>query len=45
MMPAPHAWTEVDQLARDTRVSASVMQTVGRKGYDRFAIALVLRPG
>jgi predicted O-methyltransferase YrrM len=29
------------QLAREPRVSASVMQTVGAKGYDGFAIAVV----
>lgn len=30
-------------LAAEPRVSATVMQTVGSKGYDGFAIALVLR--
>ena len=31
----------MDGLARDRRVSASVLQTVGRKGHDGFAIARV----
>jgi predicted O-methyltransferase YrrM len=29
------------KLASDTRVSATVLQTVGEKGYDGFAIAIV----
>ena len=31
-----------DALAKDRRVTATAMQTVGSKGYDGFAIALVL---
>ena len=30
-------------LAAETRVSATAIQTVGIKGYDGFAVALVLR--
>jgi len=30
-----------DQLAADGRLSATAMQTVGSKGYDGFALALV----
>jgi predicted O-methyltransferase YrrM len=33
-----------DQIARDSRVLATVVQTVGVKGYDGFALALVLDP-
>ena len=32
----------VERLASDTRVSATMMQTVSAKGYDGFAMALVL---
>ena len=36
----------VEQVARDTRVSATGIQTVGSKGYDGFVMARVLpRPG
>ena len=35
----------MDQLAADSRVSATVLQTVGSKGYDGFAIALVTGDG
>jgi predicted O-methyltransferase YrrM len=35
----------LERLAAEPRVSAGVMQTVGSKGYDGFAIALVLRDG
>jgi predicted O-methyltransferase YrrM len=31
-----------ESLAAETRVSATMIQTVGAKGYDGFAIALVL---
>lgn len=31
----------IEQLRSDTRVSATAMQTVGTKGYDGFAVALV----
>jgi len=31
-----------EQLAREARVSATEIQTVGSKGYDGFALALVL---
>jgi predicted O-methyltransferase YrrM len=32
-----------DMLAAEKRVSTTVLQTVGTKGYDGFALALVLR--
>jgi predicted O-methyltransferase YrrM len=32
----------VERVASDTRVSATMMQTVGSKGHDGFALALVL---
>jgi hypothetical protein len=31
----------LDQLAGETRVSATAIQTVGVKGYDGFVLALV----
>jgi len=31
----------MDRLATDTRVNATALQTVGVKGYDGFAIAVV----
>ena len=31
----------LDLLSRDKRVSATVLQTVGEKSYDGFALALV----
>jgi predicted O-methyltransferase YrrM len=34
-----------DALARESRVVATAIQTVGSKGYDGFAIAIVLTPG
>jgi predicted O-methyltransferase YrrM len=34
----------VDFLAADSRVSATAIQTVGEKGYDGFALALVTHP-
>ena len=34
-----------DALAKDKRVTATAMQTVGSKGYDGFAIALVVTAG
>jgi predicted O-methyltransferase YrrM len=34
----------VDSLAADSRVSATAIQTVGEKGYDGFALALVTHP-
>lgn len=34
----------VDQIAGDTRVTATGLQTVGSKGYDGFIIATVRRP-
>jgi hypothetical protein len=34
----------VEQIARDRRVSATGIQTVGAKGYDGFLIARVLQP-
>ena len=30
-----------EQLARESRVTATTIQTVGAKGYDGFTIALV----
>jgi hypothetical protein len=44
-------WTQVDRcfcdrlalLAAEPRLSATVLQTVGAKGYDGFALAIVLR--
>ena len=33
-----------EQLAKDTRVSATTLQTVGSKGYDGFTLALVVAP-
>ena len=36
--------TFVEQLAAEPRVSATVIQTVGSKGHDGFAVALVLEP-
>jgi predicted O-methyltransferase YrrM len=35
----------VDVLALEKRVSATVLQTVGSKGYDGFALAFVMEPG
>jgi len=35
--------TVTAMLARDTRVSATVIQTVGVKGYDGFLLARVLK--
>lgn len=35
----------MDQLGDDDRVSATVLQTVGSKKYDGFALAVVLRAG
>jgi predicted O-methyltransferase YrrM len=32
----------IERLAAEPRVSATVIQTVGRKGYDGFALAVVL---
>jgi hypothetical protein len=32
----------MEMLANEKRVSATALQTVGSKGYDGFAIALVL---
>jgi predicted O-methyltransferase YrrM len=32
-----------EMLARETRVSATTIQTVGAKGHDGFTIALVLK--
>ena len=34
-----------EAVARETRVSATTIQTVGSKGYDGFTLALVLRQG
>jgi predicted O-methyltransferase YrrM len=34
-----------DALAKESRVVATAIQTVGSKGYDGFAIAIVLTPG
>jgi predicted O-methyltransferase YrrM len=34
----------LDSLATDSRVSATAIQTVGEKGYDGFALALVTHP-
>jgi hypothetical protein len=34
----------LDRLAAEPRVSATAIQTVGGKGYDGFAIALVTSP-
>jgi len=31
----------LEAMAREPRVSATVMQTVGSKGYDGFALAVV----
>lgn len=33
----------LDMLAKESRVSATAMQTVGNKGYDGFALALVIQ--
>jgi len=35
----------VEALAGDSRVSATGIQTVGKKGYDGFVLARVLGPG
>ena len=35
----------IDALAAEPRVSATALQTVGEKGYDGFALALVTKPG
>jgi predicted O-methyltransferase YrrM len=32
----------MDVLAKETRVSATTLQTVGSKGYDGFTLALVV---
>jgi predicted O-methyltransferase YrrM len=34
----------IDSLAAESRVSATALQTVGAKGYDGFALALVTQP-
>ena len=34
-----------ERLASESRVSATEIQTVGSKGYDGFALAVVLAPG
>lgn len=34
-----------ERIARDPRLLATAVQTVGVKGYDGFALAMVLRPG
>jgi hypothetical protein len=35
----------MDVLAADARLSVTAIQTVGTKGHDGFALALVLPPG
>jgi hypothetical protein len=34
----------MDLLAADPRIDATALQTVGSKGYDGFAIGLVIEP-